>query len=103
MITSSPSRAAQPVRLTGEDRERIGVEHERHAAALDQAEDEARTPSPVPRPGPDGDDVGGGVEDRLERALGVERPVASSGSGSVMYSGAIDGEDRHDRRRRRRR
>ena len=78
----------QPVGLAGKRVQRVGVEHQRHAGALEQRLHERRRARRLAEPRPDGDHVGLELEHALDRAKSIV-PAGVSSSGSVMYSGAI--------------
>ena len=88
ITTSTPSRPIEPVRIAGKRVQRVGVEHERHAGALEERLDERRGAGDLAQPRADRDDVGFQLEHALDGAE-VDGARRVSSSGSVMYSGAI--------------
>ena len=68
MIDVDAVASHQPLGIAGEGVQRVGVEHERHAGALEQRLDERRRAGRLPEPGPDRDDVGLEVEHAVDGA-----------------------------------
>ena len=65
--------ADEPIRIAGERVQRIGVEHQRHARALEQPVHERRGAGRLAETGTDRDDVGLEIEHPIERRI-IDRP-----------------------------